>query len=119
MNFVLYFMLFNIAAVIILWIKYLAVMNLSAKKKEMNGWVKLFAYPVAIVAVILDAYINIIPATLVFFDIPREWMLTHRLERYKNCASGWRKTTAIWFCLHFLDPFDPSGQHCDDKCEIK
>jgi len=116
---VLYFALFNFLAIYATWLYYLAIMNLKQSKDELNGYVKLFGYPLGLIGVIFDVYIQLIPASILFLDLPKDLLLTGRMRRYKNCNDDWRNKVALWFCMHFLDPFDPSGMHCGGKCEEK
>ena len=68
--------------------------------------------PAALVAVLMDVFFNLVAATVIFFDLPREWLFTQRLERYKAQGAGWRYTLARWICQNLLDPFQQGG-HCN------
>jgi hypothetical protein len=48
--------------------------------------------------------------------LPRkgEGFVTHRLRTYIRAGSGWRWRIADVLCRRMLDPFDPTGSHCDD-----
>jgi len=103
------------------WQRYLAVMAL--RRARDNGGLtaasKLFGYPVAVQAVLIDALYNVLFGWFpyVFLGnpikaLPREWMYTHRLERH-IADGGLRGRVAQYFCRKLLDPFDPDGQHCD------
>jgi len=66
-----------------------------------------------------DFFYNVVLATLLFCELPQEWLFTGRLQRYlrdPNAGQAWwmysRKTVARWLCDNLLDPFDPSGNHC-------
>jgi hypothetical protein len=67
--------------------------------------------PAALVAVLMDVFFNLVPATVIFLDLPRELLFTQRLERYKAQGAGWRYTVARWICQNLLDPFQQGG-HC-------
>ena len=49
---------------------------------------------------------------LAFWERPREWLVTKRLQRHIAARTGWRCTLAAWICDRVLDPFDPRGEHC-------
>ncbi|HTH40652.1 MAG TPA: hypothetical protein VL968_07670 [Rhodocyclaceae bacterium] len=67
--------------------------------------------PAALVAVVMDVIFNLIPATIIFLDPPRELLFTQRLDRYEAEDSGWRYTLALWICQNLLNPFQQGG-HC-------
>jgi len=69
------------------------------------------AIPALVVGYAMDIVANITVASLLFKDIPREWLVTTRLKRYQE-GDGWRKDWADWICTNLLDPFDPNGDHC-------
>ena len=112
------------------WGMYLAVMNLIQAKDtihELTWQAKVFAYPLAIAGIIMDFLTNLFVGSIMFVDVPREWLLTERLQRYledmdeyydglaKNQPTSldkWRWTAALWVCTHLLDPFDARGYHC-------
>ena len=96
----------------LLWVFYLAVMNLSRAKKagilSKTAWV--FGMPVLIIGLLLDAIINLTLMSLVLWDIPRELTVTARLKRHHKQSTGWRLAVVLWF-EPLLDPFDPDGDH--------
>lgn len=67
--------------------------------------------PAALVAVVMDVIFNLIPATIIFLNLPRELLFTQRLDRYEEEGSGWRYRIAIWICQNMLNPFQQGG-HC-------
>jgi len=103
---------FTAAAAYLLWVFYLAVMNLRRAKEagRLTRSALVFALPILLLAIVIDVAVNLVLATLVFFDRPREWTVSERLARYLP-AGGWRSRVAWWVALHLLDPFDPSGSH--------
>lgn len=66
---------------------------------------------VLVLGYLLDAALNL-AATLVFWRLPRDALLTGRLIRYKREGVGWRCRLAVLVCEQLLDPLDPSGCHC-------
>lgn len=106
--------LYALLSVYALWVFYLAVMHL--KRARDNGTLSrpalYLGYPVLLVGYLLDVFVQVVVASILFLDIPREWTLTGRLKRYIAGPEGWRETVAVWMCLHLLDQFDPDGRHC-------
>lgn len=96
------------------WGMYLSVMNLMRIKDTMSFETKLFAYPLAAIGLICDFLYNVIVGTMLFLELPKEWLLTKRLQRYLN-SDSWRGNISRWLCTHLLDPFDPKGNHCGKR----
>lgn len=101
-------------SVFVLWVFFLAVMQLRTARDagKLRGPVKPFAYAVLYIGWTLDAFVNIFVMTFVFFEIPGEFTVTARVKRHKRSV-GNRGKIASWLCDNFLDPFDPSGSHCE------
>lgn len=101
-----------LAAVYALWILYLAAMNLRRAREagRLTRLVRAIALPVIGATVAIDVAVNLVLATVVFFDRPREWTVSERLARYLP-GTDWRARVALWVGVHLLDPFDPSGSH--------
>ena len=102
------------AAISITWVFYLATMAILRQfmAKKLGFWTKTFAVPVIALAVILDAVVaNLLLGSILFLQLPREWLLTTRLKKNK-LRTDWRSRVAFWFCDRLLNPFDPDGPHC-------
>ena len=101
-----------VLALYALWIFYLAAMNLRRAREagRLTRTALAFALPIIVLAIAIDVAVNLVLATVVFLDRPREWTVSERLSRYLP-AGGWRSSVAWWVALHLLDPFDPSGSH--------
>ena len=96
----------------LLWIFYLAVMNLK-QAKDLNKLSKTALYfgtPVLVLGLIADFICNIL-ISLIFVDLPRETTVTARLKRYAKGSDSWRKRFTLWFADDLLDDFDPTGKH--------
>ena len=94
------------------WVFYLAAMNLVEHRKALGPVAKLNGYVIIAIGLAFDLVLNIVVATVVFLDPPRELLLTTRLKRYRS-GSGWRSRVAAWVCKRLLDQFDPNGEgHC-------
>jgi hypothetical protein len=108
--------LYSFLSVYVLWIFYLAVMNLSRAKE--NGTITKAAlylgYPVLLIGYLLDILVNFFILTIVFLEIPTGWTVTGRLKDhiYNGTPGSWREKLASWFCANLLNAFDPDGKHC-------
>jgi len=101
------------ASFYLLWVLYLAVMNLQRARDA--GTLTRPAYclglPLLYFGLLVDCLVNVIPVSVLFLELPRELLVTQRLTRHAHDVDGWRKRLAIWFAYHLLDTFDPSGKH--------
>lgn len=104
----------SLAAVYVLWLFYLAVMNLKRAKIacRLSRPALVLGLPVLAVALAIDVTVNLTLVTLVMLERPREWTVSARLTRHLHSGSGWRQALAGWVCSNLLDAFDPSGSHC-------
>ena len=96
------------------WAVYVLVMGVyRAHLSGRLGTVALIlGLPIVIVGILLDALVNIFIATFIFMDLPREFLMTSRMIRYRNTETGWRAKLSQLICDNLLDIFDPSGNHC-------
>jgi hypothetical protein len=108
-------MIYIVIVLYVLWLFYLAVMNLyRAKKANQISAVALWlGYPILVMGALLDLLVNMLLMTLIFAEWPRELLVTKRLERHVKTNQGWRSKLAYWICHNLLNAFDPSGDHCD------
>lgn len=99
-----------------MWCFYvLYVLVMGVYRAHLAQRLSLVAYvllvPFVVLGFVVDVLTNIVIASVLFADPPRELLLTTRLQRYVNGA-GWRRTVAAWVCDTLLDPLDPRGEHC-------
>ena len=96
------------------WFFFLGVMSIlrAYKAGKMSLSAKILASPIMLAGVLIDLLFNTLPATLLFFDLPKEYMFTQRLIRYKKQTDDWRCKIANFICLTLLDPFDIGQGHC-------
>jgi hypothetical protein len=101
------------------WMMYLAVMTLMENKKELTLVAKIFAYPVAGIGILFDVAVNVIVGSIIFLELPRQFLFTQRLQFWIDDhfegKMTWRAHVANFICNNFLDPFDPKGYHCRKK----
>ncbi len=99
------------------WFAFLAVMALLSARNngKLTKTASILAIPILIVGWLLDFSLNMV-STVPFLDLPQEWLLTIRCDRYLSIAnpSGlnrYRQRVARALCQNLLDPFQ-SGGHC-------
>jgi hypothetical protein len=97
----------------ICWIFYLAIMNLQRARNAnlLTPIAYKFGLPILYTGLLIDFLVNIFGLTIMFLDLPKEWLVTSRLTRYWNGSIGWRHSLAHWYAINLLDNFDPSGKH--------
>jgi len=106
------YIVFSVALTYLLWVLYLAVMNLKRVKDIglLTGKALVLGTPILILGLVVDALVNWLVMTVVLLELPQEPTVTARLKRHNKTSTGWRKSVAVWF-EPLLDPFDPSGDH--------
>lgn len=96
------------------WVLYLAIMALY--RAHINKTLTKLGYalgaPLLLAGLVLDVLMNITIFSLAFFEIPREWLVTKRLQRHLK-QTGWRFKLAKFICEGLLNFADPTGNHCD------
>lgn len=99
----------------VFWQLFVYTMGLYRAKLtgRLKGFALLLCSPGVVLAFTLDVVFQFTVFTVVFADLPREMLVTKRLRRYVDGPDTWRKRWADYFCKHLLDPFDPTGSHCD------
>lgn len=109
--------LLTLAALWIFWLLYVFTMGLyrAFLMGRLKGLSLVMCAPVVAVAFTLDLLMQFTVFAVVFADVPRDWLVTHRLRRYMRelPPDHWRRRWADYLCHHLLDPFDPTGAHCD------
>lgn len=98
----------------VLWIFYLAVMNLKRAQDAgtMTKTAYVLGYPVLFIGLAIDILVNVFVVTFLLLELPRETLVTSRLARHIKGEDSWRKSVAKFICSNLLDSFDPSGKHC-------
>lgn len=96
------------------WGLYVLVMALyrAHLQKRLSKLVYALGAPFLVIGAAIDLLMNITLATVIFFDAPKEYLVTSRLKRYIANDDGWRCKVARSICDNLLDIFDPSGNHC-------
>lgn len=96
----------------LLWLLFLAVMNLKRVRDAglLTTTALVLGAPVLLLGLVVDALVNWLVMTIILIELPQEATVTARLKRHNAAGAGWRKSIAAWF-EPLLDPFDPSGDH--------
>ena len=94
------------------WVLYIAVMNFKARRDTLHWFVKVNAYVVLAIGLVLDLILTVVIGTVIFLSLPKwnEWTFTARLKRHRF-GHGWRSAEAVWICEKLLNPF-VTGGHC-------
>lgn len=82
------------------------------KDKSLTLPMKILGWPLVIIGALVDVIANVTIASLIFWQIPRQFFVTQRLKEYKSIGSGWRYNIATWICSSLLDAVDPNHDHC-------
>lgn len=112
----LYLPLLALAAFYLLWVAYLAVMNLKRAQDAglLSKTAQALGVPLLLAGYVLDTLVNWLLLSIVLLERPRETTVTARLKRHIRESTGWRLAVARWF-IPLLDPFDPSNHHITDQ----
>lgn len=98
----------------LLWVFYLAAMNLLRVHRAKKLGRVAFALGVVVMVIgwCLDVLANWVVFTVLLCELPRwrEWTVTARLQRHHGDAT-WRAKVAQWFETELLGEFDPDGTH--------
>jgi hypothetical protein len=99
----------------VFWMLYVYTMGLYRARLagRLKGFSLILASPAVAVAFAVDVVFQVTVFSIAFLDPPRDFLVTDRLRRYLRGPDGWRKRWAEYFCHYLLDPFDPTGMHCD------
>lgn len=95
----------------VFYLLFVVTMAAKAAWPELSSVPKVLLVPAALVALVMDVIFNLIPATVIFIDLPKEALFTQRLDRYEAEDAGWRYKLALWICKNLLNPFQQGG-HC-------
>lgn len=109
----------TLAALWAFWLLYVFTMGLyrAFLSRRLRGLPLVMAAPVVVAAFVVDFIMQMTVFTAVFLDPPRHWLVTYRL-RYYMPPNNWRRRWADKLCHHLLDPYDPTGSHCDSDVPV-
>lgn len=94
-----------------LWWNFIATMSIRDRWDKLSRTNKVLAGPPVLVSFLQDVVANIIIATLLALELPRQWTLTERFQRWKTMgpAAPRRAAVAARACRH-INQFDED--HC-------
>jgi hypothetical protein len=106
-----------IAIVVYLWLfwgMYVLVMGIyrAHLQERLTKTTLVLSIPFILIGYVMDVLANIFIGSVVFVELPREWLVTTRLKRHRDKSKGWRAHLSTFICEHILDVFDPKGSHC-------
>jgi hypothetical protein len=106
--------IYILLALWVFWIFFLAVMSLyrAHLNKTISKTALILGYPVLVLGACIDFTMNFTLFSLIFLELPKEYMLTKRMQRYIATDTGWRVKLSKFICNNLLNNFDASGKHC-------
>ena len=96
------------------FVMYVAIMKMREVQNEiyrLHWSVRWVCYFILLIGLIFDTLLNWIVLTILFVELPHEFLSTTRIVRHKYTSTHWRQDMALWFCENWLSPFDKS--HCE------
>jgi hypothetical protein len=107
----LYILLADLYLFFIMYVASMAIIRAHSERK-LNGLLWVLCLPFVAVSIVLDFINNLIVFTLLFAELPREWLVTDRLKRHAKQHTV-RGKLARYIGNVILDPFDHTGAHLD------
>lgn len=107
----LYILLADLYLFFIMYVASMAMIRAHSERK-LNGLLWVLCFPFVAISIVLDFINNVLLFSILFAELPKEWLVTARLKRHIN-KSGYRGWLSRYICHHILSPFDPTGDHCD------
>lgn len=109
----MYAVVIILIAVYLLWVHYVAAMRLMQVRdaNQLTWAMKCIGYPAVAFGLFLDLIVNTFIATVIFFELPKEFTVSARLTRHSENGEGWRKKLALAIRVALLDNIDPKGIH--------
>lgn len=94
------------------FIMYVASMGMvrAHAEKKLNPILWALCLPFVAISIIIDIINNLITFTILFFELPRELLVTTRLKRHYKQPTI-RGKLATWIGDSLLNPFDHTGNH--------
>lgn len=77
---------------------------------ELHGSAKALLLPWLYLGLGLDIAMNVLIASVVFLELPKELTISERVRRHEHESAGYRYLLAVWICEGWLRPTDPG--HC-------
>lgn len=93
---------------------FVAIMKMREIQDEifrLHWSVRWACFLILFIGLILDTILNWVVLTVIFLELPREYLSTARVIRHKYYSTHWRHDLALWFCTNWLVVFDE--RHCE------
>jgi len=98
------------------FIFYVAIMRLQHVFTDLPIGLRVIASPWIVVGVLLDFILSQLATPILggnsLSNWKFSWLLTHQLKYHKANSTGYTLMWSVHICDEWLDPFDPSGEHC-------
>ena len=107
----LYILLADLYLFFIMYVASMAMIRAHAENK-LNGLLWVLCLPFVAISILVDFINNVLVFTLLFAELPREWLVTERLKRHVK-QHTFRGKLARYIGNLILDPFDHTGAHLD------
>lgn len=103
-----------LADLYLFFIMYVASMGMirAHDEQKLNGVLWVLCLPFVVISLLLDLINNLTVFSLIFAELPKEWLVTDRLKRHAK-ENTFRGKLARWIANTILNSFDPSGNHID------
>jgi hypothetical protein len=105
------YLLVTLVTFYLLWVHYLAVMHLKELGPKLQGPALWLGKLVLGLGLLLDLFWQVLPASVLWLELPKELTVSGRVERLCKTGHGYRYNLAVWFRNTWLALFDPSGDH--------
>ena len=107
----IYILLADLYLFFIMYVASMGMIRAHAEKK-LNGVLWVLCLPFVAISIVLDFINNMIVFSLLYFELPKEWLVTERLKRHVK-QHTFRGKLSRWIGETILNPFDHSGDHLD------
>lgn len=103
-----------LADLYLFFIMYVASMGMirAHAEKKLNGVLWVLCLPFVAISIVLDFINNMTVFSLLYWEVPREWLVTDRLKRHAK-EQTFRGKLSRWIAETVLNPFDHTGNHID------
>lgn len=103
-----------IADLYLFFVMYVASMGMLRARAEakLNKVLWALCLPFVALAMLVDFMHNVTVFSVLFAELPKEWLVTERLQRHAKQDTK-RGKLARWFGSTILNAFDHTGDHLD------
>lgn len=107
----LYIALADLYLFFIMYVASMAMIRAHSERK-LNGLLWVLCLPFVAISIVLDFINNVLVFSILFAELPREWLVTARLKRHA-VQHTLRGKIARYIGDLLLHPFDHTGNHYD------